>query len=81
MCEDLIWATQRLSHIIQQYLSPITKCFTLEPRANNLRMKAHYGDPFCVVTYYYFFEWSFLNLNPIKSTKEVHNVFSYYGRA
>jgi len=44
-------------------------------------VKAHYSDPLCVVTLYYFFGWSFLNLNHVKITKYFHNVFACYGKA
>jgi hypothetical protein len=40
-----------------------------------LRMvKAYYSDPLCVVTLYYFYGWSFFNLNHVKITKDFHNV-------
>jgi hypothetical protein len=55
MCEDLIWVIHRLNHIIQLEFPLVAKCFTLEPIANNLKVKTHYGDPFCVITFYYFF--------------------------
>jgi hypothetical protein len=81
MCEGLIWATQRLSHMIQPKLPLVAKYFMLEPIANNLRVKAHYGDPLCMITFCCFFGWSLLNLNLVKTIKELHNVFSYYGKA
>jgi hypothetical protein len=45
------------------------------------KVKAHYGDSFYVVTLYYFFKWSFLNLNYVKNAKRIHNVFAYYCNA
>jgi hypothetical protein len=44
------------------------------------QVKAHHSDPLCVVTLYCFFGWSFLNLNHVKTTKDFHNVFAYYGK-
>jgi hypothetical protein len=44
-------------------------------------VKAHYTNPICVITLYRFSQWSFLNLNHVKTTKKIHNVFTYYGKA
>jgi len=43
-------------------------------------MFSPYGDPLCVITLYSFYRWSFFNLNHVKTTKDFHNVFGYYGK-
>jgi hypothetical protein len=45
------------------------------------QVKAHYNDPLYVVTLCCFSRWSFFNLNHVKTTKDFHNVFAYYGKA
>jgi hypothetical protein len=50
-------------------------------KGSTFGVKTHYNDPLRVITLDYFSRWSFKFFNHVKTTKDFHNVFVYYGKA